>query len=353
MRTKIFPLAAVALLAFAGPLFAAQLDFDFSDAPTNQPPPGCISLVGGQGPPGIWKVIQDEYPLALAPLTPGVSGTAPKKVVAQLSWNATDERFPMLELCTNSFGDFTFTTHFKIADGLTEQMAGVAFRIQNVDNYYYVRASALSDTFYFYTVEKGRRSNPIGNQMKITKGVWHDLSIQCEGPNIHIKLDGQDALPMLTDKVFSAGRIAFWTKSDSISYFADARIVYKPREPFAQTMINEVMKENPHLVGLEVLTLPPQATASRLIASSNKQEIGQAGEPTDVDCIHRGVDYYRKDKKSVYVTMPLRDRNGDPLGAVRIILKREPLQSEDNALARATPIIKEMQLRAESVDRLD
>ena len=62
-------------------------------------------------------------PLALPPLSTNAPATAPKSVVAQLAWNSTDDHFPMLELDTNTYGDFTFTTKFKIVDGLSEEMA--------------------------------------------------------------------------------------------------------------------------------------------------------------------------------------------------------------------------------------
>jgi len=291
-------------------------------------------------------------PLALAPLSTNASATAPKSVVAQLDWSTADEHFPMLELDTNSYGDFTFATKFKIVDGVTEQMAGVAFRIQDERNYYYVRASAMGSTFYFYKIVKGQRSDPIGNDMKIEKRVWHELSVSCEGENIHVMLDGKEALPVMTDPTFAAGRIAFWTKSDSISYFTDARITYTPREPFVQTMVRDVMKEYPHLLGLEVLMTPSKGGAVRLVASNNEKEIGGPGETTDDDVINRGVNYFRKDKSAVYVTMPLRDRNGDTVAAVRFVMKKMPIQTEENALVRAMPILKQMQLRASAVESL-
>jgi hypothetical protein len=44
----------------------------------------------------------------------------------------------------------------------------------------------------------------------------------------------------------------------------------------------------------------------------------------------------------------LRDRNGDIIAAVRVVMKSFIGQTEANALARATPIVREMQLRVQS-----
>ena len=76
--------------------------------------------------------------------------TAKKSVVAQLARDTTDNHYPMLVLGDERYGDFTFTTRFKMVDGDTEQMAGVAFRIQDENNFYVVRANVLGSTFYFY-----------------------------------------------------------------------------------------------------------------------------------------------------------------------------------------------------------
>ena len=52
------------------------------------------------------------------------------------------------------------------------------------------------------------------------------------------------------------------------------------------------------------------------------------------------------------VVMPLRDRNGDPVAAVRVIMKTFAGQTEQNAMARAMPVVKEMQNRIISLQDL-
>jgi hypothetical protein len=50
--------------------------------------------------------------------------------------------------------------------------------------------------------------------------------------------------------------------------------------------------------------------------------------------------------------MPLRDRNGDPIAATRLVMESFAGQTQQNALARARPIVKEMQARVQSLDEL-
>jgi hypothetical protein len=357
-------MAWLALAVLAGRLNAAERRFDFSNAPTNAAPPGCTSTLSGEGKPGDWRVLLDEVPLepnaldiAMGELTNSVTvATGPrmalKSVVGQLARDTTANHYPMLMLGNEQYGDFTFTTRFKIVDGVMEQMAGVAFRVQDENNFYVVRANVLSGTFYFYKVEKGQHAPPIGNNVKFATGEWHELTVQCEGTEIHLKLDGHDAMPTLNDPTFSAGRIALWTKSDSVSYFTDARVDYTPKVNFAQQLVDDTLKEYPRLLGLQVFVAAATPAGTRMIASADGKGIGDAGSATEADVIKRGVNYYRKDSKMVVVTMPLSDRNGDPAAAVRVML--EPLlgQTEENARIRALPIIRTMQQRMAAVRSL-
>lgn len=339
---------ALAGRVFGGPGMLTERRFDFSGAPTNQAPPGCFSTVAGAGKPGNWKVIMDDVPLG----TNSAAGMTNKAVVAQTAWDVTDEHYPLLILGEESYDDFTLTTRFKTVDGLTEQMAGIAFRIQDEKNFYVVRASSLGNSIYVYKFVKGAIPQVHNVYVTIEKGVWHELSVTCKGTTIQVSLDGTLPMKPFSDDTFASGKVAYWTKSDSISYFADTRISYIGREPFTKQLVDDTMKEFPRLVNLKLFMVPTNAVEPRLIASSDGKGIGEPGAKADADVIKRGVNYYDKRKDEVIVTMPLNDRNGDPVAAVRITMKTFAGQTEENALVRATPIIKTMQLRASSVKSL-
>src|ERR1041384_4895623 len=147
-------LAALSLRALA-----AERSFDFTRFPLNQAPTGFVSRVTGEGKPGDWKIIEENVPALLPPLSP--NAPVPKgRVLAQLSEDMRDEHFPLLIFDGDTYGDFTLTTRFKCVRGTTEKMAGLAFRIQDEKNYYVVRASAEGNTFRFYKFVDGRRSPP-------------------------------------------------------------------------------------------------------------------------------------------------------------------------------------------------
>ena len=350
MRT---PLIFLMTMLSGWTLLGAERTFDFgrTNAPTtNGLPAGFRSIVAGQGQPGDWKVILEAVPSVLTPLSPNAPVTGKRPVLAQLGRDQTDEHFPILVYDGETFGDFTLTTRFKIVEGVAEQMAGLAFRLQDERNYYYVRASALGGTFAFFKVVDGARSAPIAVKMPIEKGVWHELTVECKGTRIRSTFNGREVLPNLDDKSFNSGKFGFWTKSDSVSYFTDTRIVYQPQEKLAQALINDALKLYPRLLGLQILApMPAQADVLRVLASKDAGDIGQPAPPgTDEVLAGKGF-LYAKDGDLVTVVLALRDWNGDKVAAVKVLMHTFPGQTEKNAVIRATPIVKSMEPRVESV----
>src|SRR5437867_2557940 len=181
---------------------AAERKFDFSEVSQGQTPPGFRSAVTGKGKPGDWKILLDETPSLLPPLTPQAPAVARKAVLAQLAQDPTDEHFPLLIFEEETFGDFTLTTRIKMVRGEKERMAGIAFRIQNETNYYVVRASSLGNTFRFYKVVNGVRRLPIGPEVPTPSGVWRERSVECKGNQIRCLANGKASIPAVTDTSF-------------------------------------------------------------------------------------------------------------------------------------------------------
>ncbi|MBA4148648.1 MAG: hypothetical protein H0X66_11090 [Verrucomicrobia bacterium] len=331
---------------------AAELRFDFGKHEVGSAPSNFVSTVSGLGEAGVWKIVEDDVPSAFAPLSPNATPSSTKRrVLAQTSKDTTDEHFPLLIYNNEVFGDFTVTTRFKCISGEKAQMAGLVFRYQDEDNFYVVRASASGNTFRFYKVVGGQRSTPIGPEIQIPGGTWHDLSVTCKGNQIRCSLNGKEAIPMLTDNSFMAGKIGFWTKSDAVSYFSDTHIEYTPREPIAQKVVRDMMIRYPRLLGLKI-TAFKASDALQVIASSNESEMGKAGSKTEASVIKEDQFYTAKGKESITVYLPLRDRNGETIAALSIKLKSFVGQTESNALARSLPINKEIAARIQEAKHL-
>jgi hypothetical protein len=336
-----FKVVWLAIMIGSSHALAGERIFDFNKYPIDQTPAGFRSVVSGEGEPGEWKVVRDE----------GAPGGA-QQVLAQMSTDRTDEHFPMLVYDEEAYGDFTLTTRLKLVEGTVAQMAGIAFRVQDTNNYYYVRASALGNTFRFIKLVNGQRLTTVGPSVEIPAGVWHELSIECKGNRIRCLLNGEEVIPPLTDNTFSAGRIAFWTKSDSVAYFGETRINFTRYETLAQTLVREAMKKYPRLVGLRIYARFGDNQLPRVIASNFDDEMGMHGGKTEQDVIERDVVYHGKKDRVALVTMPLHDRNGEVAAAVRITMQSFPGQTEQNAVARAQPIVRQMEKRIRSAKDL-
>ncbi|MFO1501242.1 MAG: hypothetical protein U1G07_23110 [Verrucomicrobiota bacterium] len=324
------------LLVMTLGLRAEERIIDFGKYPLDQSPAGFQSMLSGGGEAGEWKVIRPPGDLA---------GGKASAVLAQLSQDKTDERFPLMVLDDATYGDFTLTTRFRIVSGVVEQMAGIAFRIQDTNNYYYVRASALGGTFRFIKLVNGQRLTTLGPSVPIEREIWHELKVDCKGNRIACLLDGKELIPPLTDNTFTSGKIGFWTKSDSVSYFGETKITYTPHEILAQVLVSEALRKYPRLLNLKIFSLGNGATEPKVIASKHPDELGEAGGRIERDVIERDVMYYGREKKVALMTLPLHDRNGEVVGAARVVMQSFVGQTEQNAVARAQPIIKEMESR--------
>jgi hypothetical protein len=319
----------------------ATLQFNFGDYEYNTTPTNFLSLLAGGGPPPVWKIISAEAPSAFSTL----GGNAPllnrTKVLAQTGQDMTDERFPMFIYPAETFRNFKFSARFKIVSGVTEQMAGLVFRFQNVSNFYVARVSAAGHNVRFYKVVDGIRSDPIGPQLDVPVGEWHKLGVECEGTQITISLDDRLVMPALGDTTFTEGKVGFWTKSDSVTYFTEGVVDYTPSIPPAQQIVDAVMIKEPRLVGLRIYTLDDASTnTTHIIASNLKSEVGMTGGDSELDAIRDGTISYGRAKGVNNVTLPLHDRNGEYIGAVRIKSRSFLGETQDTAVNRATMVRK-------------
>jgi hypothetical protein len=335
------------LIAFALSARGAEIKIDFGGFPAGQTPAHFHSALAGGGKPGDWKIVTDEVPSAFTPLTPQAPVVNRQAVLAQTSQDPTDERFPMLIYDGETFKDFTLTTQFKIVSGGLEQMAGVVFRFQDEKNFYVIRASALGHNLRFYKVVQGVRSDPIGPAMDISTSVWHSLTVQCQGNQIICTFDGHLAMPPLNDNTFAEGKTGFWTKSDAVSYFSNLTIDYTPRVPAAQILVQSMVQKYPRILGLRIYT-PDDKGQPRVIASKDEKEIGQPGTEAEKAALTKGAIFFGRGIGTVALTLPFRDRNGDPMAAVRVQLKSFPGETQDTALTRAMIILKDMRAQMSS-----
>jgi len=221
--TAVIITGAIAILA--GVVLCSASDDGFSQSvataisiarmDVGSPPAGFQFARTGQGDLGSWIVVSDETSFA-------------GRAIEQSSTDRTDYRFPLAILDSVIAKNVDVSLKFKPVGGRVDQAGGIAVRVLDGDNYYVVRANALEDNVRFYRVVKGRRQQIDGVNTKVTGGEWHSLGLKAQGERFTIEFDGK-TLFTTSDKTFAgAGKIALWTKSDSVTRFDQIAIDVLP-----------------------------------------------------------------------------------------------------------------------------
>jgi hypothetical protein len=170
-------------------------------------PPGFQIARTGKGAPAAWSVAPEAS-------VPG------GQLLVQTSTDQTDYRFPLVIYDGITAADVEVMVRFKAIAGRVDRAGGIVVRLADPDNYYVVRANALEDNVNFYRVVRGSRREIRGVSAKVTSDQWHTLGLRAEGERFTVGFDGA-TLFTATDRTFAAGgKVALWTKADSVTQFA-------------------------------------------------------------------------------------------------------------------------------------
>jgi hypothetical protein len=160
----------------------------------------------GNGGPGKWVIVADD-------------SAEGGRALEQSSTEKADYRFPLAIYKPVTAKNVDVSMRFKPVGGAIDASGGIALRLTDADNYYIVRANALEDNVRFYHVVKGRRTLLQSANIKVAAKVWHTLSIKAEGDRFTVTYDGKPLYTVTDKAITQAGRIALWTKSDSVTRF--------------------------------------------------------------------------------------------------------------------------------------
>jgi hypothetical protein len=172
----------------------------------SQAPKDFEPALTGNGSPGRWEIVADPT-------------TGRGKVLAQLSTDASSYRFPLLIYTPTAMANVEATVRFKAVSGKVDQAAGIAVRLLDRDNYYVVRANALENNVRLYRMVAGKREQFAGTNIKVTAGEWHTLTLRARGQEFAVSYDGKELFTARDDRFASPGKVALWTKADSVTRF--------------------------------------------------------------------------------------------------------------------------------------
>lgn len=190
---------------------------DFEDGTPGKTPPGHATGLTGGGGAVRWE-IQD-------------AGDAPsgKRVVAQLSDDRTNSRYPHLVWDDFSARDVDVSVKFKTLSGEVDASGGIVFRYQDKGNYYVVRANSLEGNVVAYKTENGKRSSigvrgkgdSYGVEAMVPHQKWNTLRVIARGPVFEVILNGRKIFEIENDTFAKPGKVGLWTKADAVTQFDD------------------------------------------------------------------------------------------------------------------------------------
>jgi hypothetical protein len=188
------------------------ITMDFEQVAVGALPTGFSTAVTGGGGLAAWAVVEDS--------------TAPSggRVLAQMSTDKTSSRFPLCVYDPLTAKDVQVSVQFKPVSGTVDQAAGLVVRFRDKDNYYIVRANALEDNVRLYKVERGKRTQFAGVNVKVPPRQWQTLRLEVQDTHFRVFLNS-GLLFEANDTTFKdVGKVGLWTKADSVTYFDDLSI---------------------------------------------------------------------------------------------------------------------------------
>jgi len=160
----------------------------------------------GEGDPAEWTVVAD-------------ASAEGGRAIGQVSRDKTGYRFPLAIYKPFSGRDVEVSVRFKPVAGTVDQAGGIVVRLETPDDYYVVRANALEDNVRFYRVVNGKREQLAGVDVKVAPTVWHSLALKAEGDHFSISYDGKTLFTAEDNTFAGPGKVALWTKADSVTHF--------------------------------------------------------------------------------------------------------------------------------------
>lgn len=215
----MIPLYA-ALLVFG--IFGGAETVNFDSLKTGSLPPYWSIAMTHSGKPPLWAVAPDP------------SAPSRRNVFAQLSSDVGRFRLPLAIYDKVTCRDGDLSTKFKIIRGREFATAGIVWRYQDPNNYYYLHFSADQKNIGMYRMQNGKSqaipvtggnpSAPGATSHDIRADQWYVVRVLFKGSHVKVWF-GNRRLFEADDSTFgNPGKTGLWTRGDTVAYFDDFHI---------------------------------------------------------------------------------------------------------------------------------
>jgi pyruvate,water dikinase len=123
----------------------------------------------------------------------------------------------------------------QVAAGKIDQVAGLAFAIRDVGNYFVLRINALEDNFALFEYVNGKRFLRVKVTAPITLREWYEISVAVQDYTLKGYLDGELRVEYTADRLLH-GFVGFWTRADAVSFF-EGLVIRGGRESHAAGLV--------------------------------------------------------------------------------------------------------------------
>ena len=189
---------------------------NFDQYQLGKTPPGWSVGATNPGAAPQWQVLKDQ--------------TAPTQpyVFTQTSHDSNEGRYPLAILDNMSVQNGDFSVRLKPVSGHEGRAGGVVWRYRDANNYYLVRANALTKTVAIYKVENGRVSQLTALvPHEIPSNAWSILKVSVRGNRFQVYVNHHRILQAQDNTFRGAGKVGLSTVADSVMYFDDFRVYPK------------------------------------------------------------------------------------------------------------------------------
>jgi hypothetical protein len=122
----------------------------------------------------------------------------------------------------DSFENGEISVRFQMIGGTLDRCSGIMFDLKPNGDYLAVRYNGTEDNLVLWTFNNGKRSfvKRGTENVPLELGTWHEIKIAVHGTQLEGYLDGKHLLDY-TLKAPVSGKVGLWSKTDSMSEFAD------------------------------------------------------------------------------------------------------------------------------------
>jgi hypothetical protein len=122
----------------------------------------------------------------------------------------------------DNFENGEISVRFQMIGGTLDRCSGIMFDLKPNGDYLTVRYNGTEDNLVLWTFNSGKRSfvKRGTENVPLELGTWHEIKIAVHGTQLEGYLDGKHLLDY-TLKAPVSGKVGLWSKTDSMSEFAD------------------------------------------------------------------------------------------------------------------------------------